>query len=159
MAKVESQKKCGLDTVYGKYIILDAETGKSKKGKYFVLKINAKNAKERRAVRISLHEYVVQQRRNGRWDYAQSVEQYAGCKNDESYHWLKEHLKSTQKCWDKDHDDMVRFAKLLAPFVNLKIKNSGIDKSGLLYWDRTEALDALRAVIAFKNEIKQGRKG
>ena len=72
-------RKKQLDDLVGtKYTILDAATGKIKSGKYFVLRIDARSRDERRAVRLALEEYAVQQDLNGRQEYAGNVLEFIG---------------------------------------------------------------------------------
>lgn len=65
------------ERVYGKYRIIDAKTGEEKDGLYFVLKVDAKDADERRAVFEALFEYAREQARSGRATYAKEVINYA----------------------------------------------------------------------------------
>lgn len=65
------------ERVYGKYRILDANTGAEKDGLYFVLKVDAKDAGERKAVFEALFEYAREQARQGRSSYAMDVINYA----------------------------------------------------------------------------------
>lgn len=62
--------------VYGKYLILDAETHVPKCGTYFVLKLDAKDERERYAVNCALLDYANRQRSIGRYDYAREIEKY-----------------------------------------------------------------------------------
>lgn len=64
------------DKVYGKYKILDAKTGAWKRGKYFVLKVDAKNFIERCAVRFALASYADYHRVRGNTKYAEEVRSY-----------------------------------------------------------------------------------
>lgn len=64
------------ETVYAKYRILDAKTGEEKRGKYFVLKIDAKNFIERCAVRFALMSYADYHRIRGNERYADEVRSY-----------------------------------------------------------------------------------
>lgn len=66
------------ESVGNKYTILDAATGKIKSGKYFVLKIDAKDPEERVAVRLALQAYSVEQDRIGRFEYAGNVLGFIG---------------------------------------------------------------------------------
>ena len=62
--------------VGGKYIILDAKTGKPKSGEYFCLKLNSVNFFERCAVTEAMKAYVHQHRLAGNQDYADRIESY-----------------------------------------------------------------------------------
>lgn len=62
--------------IYKKYIILDAKTGREKAGKYYVLKINAKDPVERMAVREAMCEYARQIAKHGRRYYADLLLQW-----------------------------------------------------------------------------------
>lgn len=64
------------DKVYGKYRILDAKTGEEKKGRYFVLKLDAKDDIEARIVRAALLNYASMQRIVGRHDYCNEIVDY-----------------------------------------------------------------------------------
>ena len=64
------------DKVYCKYKILDAKTGVEKRGKYFVLKIDAKDPVERNAVWCAMMWYADYHRRHGNAKYAKEVESY-----------------------------------------------------------------------------------
>lgn len=64
------------DSVYKKYTILDAETGREKTGKYYVLKINSNDPLERMAVREAMFEYARQLAKHGRRYYANRVLQW-----------------------------------------------------------------------------------
>ena len=62
--------------VYGKYKILDAKTGIEKRGRYFVLKIDADNPIESIAVKLALKAYADYQSTFGRAEYAKDVMRY-----------------------------------------------------------------------------------
>lgn len=62
--------------VYNKYKILDAKTGKEKKGEYFVLKIDSKDSVEASIVVGTLSNYAYMQHTVGRNDYAISILNY-----------------------------------------------------------------------------------
>lgn len=62
------------EKVYRKYRIVDAMTGKEKKGIYFILKVDAKDETERKCVRAALAAYADSQRAAGRADFADSIE-------------------------------------------------------------------------------------
>ncbi len=62
--------------VGGKYIILDAKTGKAKSGEYFVLKLNSKDPNEEKAVGEAMKAYAIQHRLLGNKDYADRIESY-----------------------------------------------------------------------------------
>lgn len=59
--------------VYSKYRLLDSETGEEKTGKYFVLKIDAADPDERKAVFDALFEYARAHAKNGNREYAMNV--------------------------------------------------------------------------------------
>lgn len=65
------------NNVYRKYRILDATTGEEKHGKYFVLKIDAKDEKERECVDEAMCAYVQAHLNRGNTDYAIAVDEYA----------------------------------------------------------------------------------
>lgn len=62
------------EKVYCKYRIVDALTGKDKRGIYFILKVDAKDETERKCVRAALAAYADSQRAAGRADFADSIE-------------------------------------------------------------------------------------
>lgn len=62
------------EKVYRKYRIVDALTGKDKRGIYFILKVDAKDETERKCVRAALAAYAESQRAAGRADFADSIE-------------------------------------------------------------------------------------
>lgn len=62
------------EKVYCKYRIVDALTGKDKRGIYFILKVDAKDETERKCVRAALASYAESQRAAGRADFADSIE-------------------------------------------------------------------------------------
>lgn len=62
--------------VTSKYRILDAVTGKEKDGKYFVLKVDAKDAQERMAVFYALRAYADVQTEIGNKTFADSVNDF-----------------------------------------------------------------------------------
>ena len=62
--------------VYRKYRILDAETGEEKHGKYFVLKIDAKDKVERECVKAAMSMYAMAHMNRGNTDYARAVADY-----------------------------------------------------------------------------------
>lgn len=66
------------DKVYGKYAVTDARTGEKKDGKYFILKIDAKEDLERAAVREAMKTYIAEQLKCGKGIYASNVSVYAG---------------------------------------------------------------------------------
>lgn len=64
------------ETVYAKYKILDAKTGAEKHGKYFVLKIDAKDQVEWCAVHFAMAMYADYHKRHGNAKYAKEVKSY-----------------------------------------------------------------------------------
>ena len=64
------------NNVYRKYRILDATTGEEKHGKYFVLKIDAKDEKERECVKAAMNMYTMAHMNRGNTDYALAVDDY-----------------------------------------------------------------------------------
>lgn len=64
------------DTVYEKYEILDAKTHQKKRGRYFVLKIDAADSIESIAVKLALKAYADYQAAFGREQYAKAVMRY-----------------------------------------------------------------------------------
>lgn len=71
------------DKVYGKYAVTDARTGEKKDGKYFILKIDAKEDLERNAVREAMKTYIAEQLKCGKGIYASQVALYAGIQKGE----------------------------------------------------------------------------
>ena len=71
------------DKVYGKYAVTDARTGEKKDGKYFILKIDAKEDLERAAVREAMKTYIAEQLKCGKGIYASNVAVYAGIPKSE----------------------------------------------------------------------------
>lgn len=67
------------ETVYGKYRILDAKTGEEKRGKYFVLRVDAADPIERKAVADALMKYAKAQADAGRNNYAKEILNYVKC--------------------------------------------------------------------------------
>ena len=63
--------------VGNKYKILDAKTGEEKKGKYFCLRIDANDPKERKIVEDTLRFYANKQEVAGNLDYANDVRMFA----------------------------------------------------------------------------------
>ena len=70
------------NNVYCKYRILDAKTGEEKHGKYFVLKIDAKDEKERKCVEKAMEIYAVMHANCGNTEYANAVLDYLYGKTD-----------------------------------------------------------------------------
>lgn len=64
------------DKVYGKYRIFDAKTGEEKKGRYFVLKLDAKDDTEARIVKAALLNYASMQSIVGRYGYCAEIVDY-----------------------------------------------------------------------------------
>lgn len=64
------------ETVYRKYKVLDAKTGKEKRGRYFVLKTDAKNLVERCAVLNAIAMYAAFHKTHGNARYAEEVMRY-----------------------------------------------------------------------------------
>lgn len=64
------------ETVYAKYEILDAKTGAKKRGKYFVLRVDAADPVERIAVADALIKYAKVQADAGRHNYAKAILDY-----------------------------------------------------------------------------------
>lgn len=64
------------ETLYAKYKILDAKTGAEKRGKYFVLKIDAKDPVEWCAVQAAMAMYADYHKRHGNAKYSKEVESY-----------------------------------------------------------------------------------
>ena len=64
--------------VGNKYKILDAKTGEEKKGRYFCLRIDANNPKERETVNDTLRFYASRHEEIGNPDYAASVRRFIG---------------------------------------------------------------------------------
>lgn len=64
------------NNVYRKYRILDAGTGEEKHGKYFVLKIDAKDKVERECVKAAMNMYTMAHMNRGNTDYARAVDDY-----------------------------------------------------------------------------------
>ena len=62
--------------IYKKYRLLDAKTGEEKHGKYFVLKIDAKDEKERECVENAMKIYAVTHANRGNSEYANTVLDY-----------------------------------------------------------------------------------
>ncbi len=63
MPKPKPKQPKGL---YNKYTILDAKTGKAKKGKYFVLRLDTKSTDERCCVACALTAYADEAQRIGK---------------------------------------------------------------------------------------------
>lgn len=80
--KVEDVLRQGKDMpseeikVYRKYRIYDAKTGEEKHGKYFVLKIDAKDDVERESVASALKVYAASHSYHGNPEYASEVMHY-----------------------------------------------------------------------------------
>ena len=66
----------GNGTVYAKYKILDAKTGAEKRGKYFVLKIDANDPVEWCAVHCAMEMYADYHKKHGNKKYAEEVKRY-----------------------------------------------------------------------------------
>ena len=62
--------------IYKKYRLLDAKTGEEKHGKYFVLKIDAKDENERKCVEKAIEIYAVSHANRGNSEYANAVLDY-----------------------------------------------------------------------------------
>lgn len=62
--------------VGNKYMIFDAKTGRKKKGKYFCLRIDSNDPKERETVSDTLRFYASRQEEIGNPDYAASVRMF-----------------------------------------------------------------------------------
>lgn len=63
-------------TIENKYRLFDATTGEEKHGKYFVLKIDAKNETERECVKAAMNMYTMAHMNRGNTDYARAVDDY-----------------------------------------------------------------------------------
>ena len=63
-------------TIENKYRLFDATTGEEKHGKYFVLKIDAKDKKERKCVEKAMETYAVMHANCGNTEYANAVLDY-----------------------------------------------------------------------------------
>lgn len=63
-------------TIENKYRLFDARTGEEKHGKYFVLKIDAKDEKERECVDEAMLMYTMAHMNRGNTDYALAVDEY-----------------------------------------------------------------------------------
>lgn len=70
------------NNVYRKYRILDAKTGEEKHGKYFVLKIDAKDEKEREYVEKAIETYAESHADGGNPEYANAVLDYLNGKTE-----------------------------------------------------------------------------
>lgn len=75
-SKVKQFREYAKEHVTSKYRVLDAVTGKDKDGKYFVLKVDAKDATEREAVHYALRVYADVHNERGNTTFAQSVREY-----------------------------------------------------------------------------------
>ena len=62
--------------IYKKYRLIDAKTGEEKHGKYFVLKIDAKDENERKCVEKAIEIYAVSHANKGNSEYANAVLDY-----------------------------------------------------------------------------------
>lgn len=97
--------------VYQKYNILDAETGEVKKGKYFVLRLDAHDPDERAAVRNALQTYANCQEQIGRTDFAKNICAWANNEPQEIVTTVA-HKVGCKLCNDKNHDWTCEFARI-----------------------------------------------
>ena len=72
----EATEEAHKNGVYGKYRIFDAVSGEEKQGRYFVLKLDAKDEFERSCVRKALREYAKAQSMLGNKAFAKSIRAY-----------------------------------------------------------------------------------
>lgn len=75
-SKIKAHKDYAKEHVTLKYRVLDAVTGKEKDGKYFILKVDAKDATEREAVHYALRVYADVHNEKGNTTFAKSVREY-----------------------------------------------------------------------------------
>lgn len=97
--------------VMSKYRILDAVTGKEKDGKYFVLKVDAKDAQERMAVFYALRAYADAQTEIGNKTFADSVNDFNNGFKPKDYFIRVTCDNAFSK---KEKDDMVEALKEVA---------------------------------------------